>query len=102
MVEVCYRPAAMNRLMTDEQLILYVGFGCPFCVRVTLVIEKLGIEVETRDVWKDPESRSELVAAQGRATVPVLRCINGLSEQWIPESADIIRYLRDRFEKSVS
>jgi glutaredoxin len=82
----------------DERLALYYAPTCPFCIRVLRVIEELGIDVELRNVWADDKFREELVEARGRATVPVLRCTSRNLDRWMPESADIIRYLRERFE----
>ena len=81
----------------DETLALYYTPTCPFCVRVLRVIDELGIDVELRNVWEDPQHRTDLVEARGRATVPVLRCTSAEKDRWMPESADIIRYLRERF-----
>jgi glutaredoxin len=82
----------------DETLALYYSPTCPFCVRVLRVIEELGIDVELRNVWTDDKYCAELVEARGRATVPVLRCTSQDRDRWMPESADIVRYLRERFE----
>ncbi|MEM6992966.1 MAG: glutathione S-transferase N-terminal domain-containing protein, partial [Myxococcota bacterium] len=80
-----------------EGLSLYHFQSCPFCRMVTRTIDELGISVELRDVMAEPKWRAELIAARGRATVPVLRCVspNG-AVRWMPESRDIIKYLRDR------
>jgi len=61
-------------------------------------IERLGIDVELRDIFENAQYRDELIKARGRATVPVLRVSspNG-EERWVPESRDIVSYL----EKSV-
>lgn len=81
----------------EETLTLYVMQGCPFCQRVTSVIERLGLDIPHVDVYDDANARRDLVAARGRATVPVLRCVAGDLDRWMPESADIIRYLEARF-----
>lgn len=82
---------------TDETLALYYSPTCPFCIRVLRVIEELGIDVELRNIWEDDTYRADLIEARGRATVPVLRCTGRKGDRWMPESADIIRYLRTRF-----
>ncbi|MEM7435813.1 MAG: glutathione S-transferase N-terminal domain-containing protein [Myxococcota bacterium] len=81
-----------------ETLALYYSPTCPFCIRVLRVIEELGIDVELRNAWANDTYRNELVEARGRATVPVLRCTSATRDRWMPESADIIRYLRRRFD----
>ncbi|UCH46533.1 MAG: glutaredoxin [Betaproteobacteria bacterium] len=77
-----------------DKLVLYHFEGCPFCSRARAAIDRLGLEVELRDIFADSKHRDELVQAQGRSTVPVLRITspNG-EERWMPESADIVRYL---------
>ena len=78
----------------QDKLILYYLSTCPFCSMVLANIERLGVEVELREIFEDSQYRDELVEARGRATVPVLR-INSPdgSERWMPESRDIVRYL---------
>jgi glutaredoxin len=94
-----YAEALVERFVpeTGEQLQLYISRGCGFCSRVLHVIAELGIDVTTRDIYADRSAFSELIAARGRATVPVLRCTAGEVDRYMPESADIIRYLRSRF-----
>ncbi len=81
-----------------ESVSLYHFDGCPFCQLVRAAIDDLKADVELRDVRANPEWRDELIEARGRATVPVLRCVTQSGEvRWMPESRDIIRYLRRRF-----
>lgn len=78
-----------------DRLALYHYEGCPYCMLVRREIERLGIEVELRDILRDPQHRADLVAARGRRTVPVLRIVSpDGSERWLPESRDIIRVLQ--------
>ncbi|MEZ4269570.1 MAG: glutathione S-transferase N-terminal domain-containing protein [Myxococcota bacterium] len=79
-------------------LALYVSPGCFYCSRVQRVVSELGVQVEVRDTWTDPRFRQELTAAMGRGTVPVLR-IEGADGQvrWLPESLDIIAWLKANF-----
>ena len=79
---------------TSYSLALYHTDYCPFCVVVRNEIEKLGINVELRDIATDKRFYEELVAARRRATVPVLRVTSEQGDdQWMPESRDIIAYL---------
>ncbi len=89
---------ANTKSVPGEKLALYHYVGCPFCTIARGPIERLGIEVELRDISKDPNHRSELISATGRTTVPVLRITapNG-EERWLPESRDIVRYLETTF-----
>ena len=79
-------------------LSLYGYPQCPFCARVLALIEELGIEIPLRDTMREPDHHSALLDAMGRGTVPVLR-IEGAEgdDTWLPESAEIIRYLIGRF-----
>lgn len=81
----------------QEHLALYHSAACPYCIRVRRVIDDLGIDIELRDILEDPDHRTALLAARGRATVPVLRCTSKAEDRWMPESRDIVRYLRARF-----
>ncbi len=67
---------------------------CPFCRRVLDLVSSLGLEIPLRNTLEDSEHQQALQAAMGRATVPVL-LIEGESgdPKWLPESADIMRYL---------
>ena len=80
----------------ETDLALYYYPECPFCQRVLHAIRETGAKVELRHVWDHPPYRAELQAARGRTTVPVLRITGKGTDRWMPESADIVRYLRDR------
>lgn len=97
-------PAFYAKLFVDrfvaaegETLALYHLSTCPFCLRVRRVIDRLGVDIELRDIMENPRYREELIAARGRATVPVLRCTADGKDRWMPESRDIIAYLEKRF-----
>ncbi|MBW2380663.1 MAG: glutathione S-transferase N-terminal domain-containing protein [Deltaproteobacteria bacterium] len=78
-----------------DRLALYYIDGCPFCVRVRGVIGELGLDVELRNIYENSTRLEELREARGRTTVPVLRITSADGEdRWMPESADIIRYLQ--------
>ncbi len=80
-----------------SDLILYYSPTCGYCHRVLAVGRKLGIELELRDARADPEHGRTLREAMGRSTVPVLRYRDEEGgDRWMPESGDIIRFLRDR------
>lgn len=82
----------------EEKLALYHFATCPYCRRVRKVIDELGVEVELRDIWENPQYRNELMVARGRTTVPVLQCTDTEGRvRWMPESSDIIAHLRERF-----
>jgi len=80
-------------------LSLYQFHSCPYCARVRNAADKLGIQIELRDTLANREYASEIVEATGRRMVPVLRIENDEGEvEWMPESADIVHYLRERFQ----
>lgn len=80
-------------------MVLYHYESCMFCARVRKALAALALEVELRDVLKSPTYRQELIAGGGRSTVPCLRIAasGGQPERWMYESADIVRYLGERF-----
>lgn len=80
---------------------LYMFRGCPYCRRVQDTIQTLGVEVELRDVHQNPEHMNDLLVARGRQTVPVLRVCEDGQDTWMPESADIQKYLARRFGDGV-
>jgi glutaredoxin len=82
----------------EDKMALYKYDGCPFCAVVRSAIDRLGIDVELRDIFENPEHRDDLIEARGRATVPVLRITSpGGDERWMPESRDIVRYFEATF-----
>ncbi|WP_110667653.1 glutaredoxin family protein [Salinicola halophilus] len=81
-----------------ESLTLYHFERCPFCVRVRQQIERLALPIEKRDIQREPRYRQELMAGGGRTMVPCLRIDKGeRGAEWMYESADINRYLAQRF-----
>ena len=82
----------------EDELALYHFEGCGYCRLVRRVIDELGLKVQLRDILRDPGHRAALIEARGRTTVPVLR-ITGPDggERWMPESRDIVRYLRETY-----
>ena len=83
--------------MNANQLSLYQFPSCPFCQRVLDAVARLGVQIELRDTRTSTAYRDELLAATGRTTVPCLRIEEPGGTRWLPESADIIRYLEREF-----
>lgn len=84
-----------------KSLALYGYPECPYCRRVLDAIASLGLDVPLRDTMRDAGHNDALYAATGRETVPVLRIERSDgSVQWMPESLDIVRYLRERYGRS--
>lgn len=89
---------AASETAPEDKLALYHFDSCPFCAMVRSAIDSLGIDVELRDVFHDPQYRDDLVEARGRATVPVLRITSPDGEErWMPESRDIVSYLQKTY-----
>lgn len=84
---------------TPAALALYHFEGCPYCELVRDVIDELRLDVELRDIRRDPTHRDTLLAARGRQTVPVLEvtAADGATSL-MPESRDIAHWLRERYE----
>ena len=89
---------AASESPAEDGLALYHFDGCPFCAMVRAAIADLDLDVELRNIHADADYRDDLIAARGRATVPVLRITspNG-DERWMPESRDIINYLQQTY-----
>ena len=85
-----------------EGLRLYHFASCPFCVKVRLAARRLGVQLEERNIRRDPGAREELLDGGGKTQVPCLRIEDNEVPQsgatrWLYESSDIIRYLESRF-----
>jgi glutathione S-transferase len=80
-------------------LALYHYEGCMYCARVRKTMRALALDIELRDILANPTHRAALLAGGGSTTVPCLRIGTeaGGHDRWLYESADIIRFLEDRF-----
>lgn len=79
------------------KLALYMTSICPYCVYVKSAISALGLDVEIRNIHEE-QHFNELIAARNQATVPVLRISypdENKEESWLPESMDIVNYLKE-------
>ncbi len=82
-------------------LTLYVRDYCMYCNRVLRTADELGINLEVRNIWQEPDFEKELVAATGRTTVPVLKIgQSDGADRWMPESSDIVQYLQTEISSS--
>ncbi len=105
-VMTCLFPVPLQRTpgqqaAVDRQcagLSLYQYRSCPYCARVRRAIDHLALNIEMRNVHREPRFRDQLLQGGGRFQVPCLRIEqeNG-EDEWLYESADIIAYLRGRF-----
>jgi len=96
----CFGPATEP---AGDHLALYYFDGCPFCVRVLRAIDTLRLDVELRNIYEDRQHFDDLRAARGRTTVPVLRITSSDGkDRWMPESADIVRYLQATYGRAAA
>lgn len=75
---------------------LYQFYACPFCVKTRRAIHQLNVDVETRDINKNPAHREQLEQATGKVKVPCLRIEDGDNVKWMHESDKIINFLQMR------
>ncbi len=98
------KPKRVQRSTADQELAqnavaghsLYQLYACPFCVKTRRALHRLNVDVEIRDINRDPAHRTALEDGGGRVKVPCLRIQNGDQVQWMYESNDIIEYLEQR------
>jgi glutaredoxin len=72
---------------------LFKRDNCPFCQRVFRTVRRLGVPVRLRDIRTDAEAEKTLVEVGGKRQVPCLF----VDSKPLYESADIIRFLEERF-----
>jgi glutaredoxin len=74
--------------------------GCGYCHLVRREASRLGIELDLVDIYEQPAARQRLLAWRGRSTVPVLEIPGPNGPKLMPESADIIAYLKREAQKA--
>ncbi len=83
------------------KLTLYEFNACPFCVKVRRQMKRLSLNIERRDAKRCLVSREELMQGGEKYKVPCLKIKdNNGNITWMYDSASIIDYLTDRFDKS--
>ena len=98
------KPKSIQRTAEQQALIqektkclsLYQFFACPFCVKTRRALQRLNIAIETKDINKNQQYRSELEQGGGKTQVPCLRIEEGDQVRWLYESSDIINFLEQR------
>ena len=88
------RQAEVERALAS--MAIYQFTGCPFCIKTRRAMHRLNLPVEYRDASRSPW-REELEAGGGKVQVPCLRIDEDGDTKWMYESADIIRYMEERF-----
>lgn len=87
----------MNAESSSPTLALYYYNSCPFCVMVVDGAKRMGVDMELRNIHSDDAHYEALHTARGRTTVPVLRITKDGKDQWMPESRDIMDYLKQNY-----
>ncbi len=79
-------------------LALYHFKTCPFCIKVRHEMARLSLPIALRDAQHDPDHRADLLNGGGKIQTPCLQITDQAGKvQWLYESADIIKYLQQRF-----
>lgn len=80
-----------------DHLSLYYHPYCGYCSRVLYALQNLELEIDLKDIARNPDSLQELIDGTGRRTTPCLRITDPTTNQikWMHESRDIIQYLED-------
>lgn len=87
-------------LILNTMLTLYTKPTCAFSRRVQAVIDRLGLQVEMKDIEADEAVAAELVARGGKLQVPYLVDTDANVEMY--ESDDIVTHLQTTYGKSVA
>ncbi|MFO8002844.1 glutathione S-transferase N-terminal domain-containing protein [Thioalkalivibrio sp.] len=92
-------PAEQARVDAETRdLALYQFPACPFCIKSRRAIQRLGLNIELRNAQHEGDHRDALLKNGGKLQVPCLRIAHPDGRvEWMYESADIVRYLEDRF-----
>lgn len=81
--------------MKQEELLLYIGDGCPYCHHVLDFMQEHNLEIATKDIWKDDQAKGELsLLTGGKTQVP---CLKMGDNKFMHESLDIIKKLEEWF-----
>ena len=94
------RPAEQQQRIDSQcaDLALYQFKTCPFCIKVRRAMCGLSLKVELRDAQHDPVHRAALLQGGGQIKTPCLKITDAQGNvQWMYESDEIIRYLRQCF-----
>jgi glutaredoxin 3 len=74
---------------------LYQFEACSFCARVRETLDKLGLDYIIRTEPHERAARARVIGLSGQELVPVL--VDPDRKVVLPESADIIAYLRQHY-----
>ena len=95
------RPKYQARIDKEMQkLSLYQIEACPFCIKVRRAMKQMNLNIELKDIQRNETSKKELLEGGGMYQAPCLKIRkDDSSVQWMYESSDIIRYLRERYSE---
>jgi mycoredoxin len=80
---------------TIDPITFYWRPGCAFCMLLGRKLSKLGIPMEKRNIWDDPEAAATVRAiANGNETVPTV--VVGDVSMVNPSAAQVIEALGDQ------
>jgi glutathione S-transferase len=74
---------------------LYQFEGCPFCEKVRMALDALGLDYIVRTVPQEHARRDRVLAVSGQTQVPVL--VDPERGTGVVESDDIIDYLNEHY-----
>ncbi len=84
----------MTGAPTTQQVTLYSGSYCPFCIRVKRELDRLGLDYRTVDA--DADMRAEVIRLSGQRAIPILT----IGDEVLVDSNYIIRQLRERYPEA--
>ena len=77
---------------TGNEIRLYTGSYCPYCLRVQKELDRLELPYEP--VNADEDGREEVIRLSGQQAIPIMT----IGDEVLVDSGHIIRELRRRFE----
>ena len=78
----------------QEQITLYSGSYCPYCIRVKRELDRLGLDYRVVDA--DADMRAEVIELSGQRAIPILT----IGDEVLVDSTHIIRQLRRRYAEA--
>ena len=78
----------------QEQITLYSGSCCPYCIRVKRELDRLGLDYRVVDA--DADMRAEVIRLSGQRAIPILT----IGDEVLVDSTHIIRQLRRRYAEA--
>ena len=83
--------ATHNGEHVSDEITLYSGNYCPFCIRVKKQLDQLDLAYETVDA--DADGREKVAQLSGQRAIPIMT----IGDEVLVDSTHIIRELRKRY-----